>query len=184
MRKLWLVLFASLVVLPFAALPASAQVGVGIGVGPEVVDPGILWPSGLLVGLLPLLPVCLRALWLLWTWLVYGGVYRRRTVVRMGLGSAGARRLWLSRRLWLPGWIRLSWRLRIGTRLRWARIHGGVARGFTGGGYRGGGVAHGYSGGGYRGGGGVDSTWWRLPWRRRRRPRRWRTPVIAAYCGR
>src|SRR5579863_5268431 len=44
MRKLWLVLMAALVVLPFAAVPASAQVGVGIGVGPAVVDPGYYGP--------------------------------------------------------------------------------------------------------------------------------------------
>jgi hypothetical protein len=40
MKKLWLVLLATLVVLPFAAVPANAQVGVGVGVGPAVVDPG------------------------------------------------------------------------------------------------------------------------------------------------
>ena len=39
MRKLRLVVLAMLVVLPFAVM-ANAQVGVGIGVGPAVVDPG------------------------------------------------------------------------------------------------------------------------------------------------
>jgi hypothetical protein len=39
MRKIRLVLLAMLVVLPFAVM-ANAQVAVGVGVGPVVVDPG------------------------------------------------------------------------------------------------------------------------------------------------
>jgi hypothetical protein len=46
MKKLWLVTLAMLVVLPFAAVPANAQVGVGIGVGPVVVDPGYVGDYG------------------------------------------------------------------------------------------------------------------------------------------
>src|SRR5579863_4518819 len=39
MKKLWLVVLAMLVVLPFAAVPASAQVDIGVGIGPAVVAP-------------------------------------------------------------------------------------------------------------------------------------------------
>jgi hypothetical protein len=170
MKKLWLVLLATLVVLPFAAVPANAQVGIGVGVGPAVVDPGYYadygppdcewgyysyYPyacapygyygpnwfyGGLFIGVGP---------WYHWGFYGHPGYYLRGGLWRL------SRRIRLrSRRIRLRR-TRLCWRA-VMPAAAWLR--GGGGRGYTGGG-----VAHGYSGGGGFSGG------WRLPWWRWRR---------------
>ena len=67
MKSLRLVLIAMLMALPFAGA-AKAQVAVGIGVGPEVVCRARrVRSSGMPVGVLHLLSLCLCTLWLLRT---------------------------------------------------------------------------------------------------------------------
>jgi hypothetical protein len=154
MKKLGWVLLALLVVLPFAAVPASAQVSVGVGVGPALVAPGYYGPpdcewgyynyypyacapygyygpnwflGGLFIGAGP---------WYHWGFYGHPGYY-----LRGGFGYRGG-----------YGYGRGGYAF--GARGGYAG-HGYV--GGAGRGYTGGGVAHSYSGGargGFSGGGG------------------------------
>jgi hypothetical protein len=154
MKKLGWVLLALLVALPFAAVPASAQVGIGVGVGPALVSPGYYGPpecewgyynyypyscapygyygpnwflGGLFIGAGP---------WYHWGFYGHPGYYGRG-----GFGYRGG-----------YGYGRGGY--------GYGARGGYAGRGYAGGagrGYAGGGVAHSYSGGGrggFSGGGG------------------------------
>ena len=125
----YIALLAVLGVVLMPAAKSSAQVSVGVGIGAPAYGPGIsaLWLSACLpLWLLQLRTLLLRALRILWAGLVHKRtLYRRRTLVRLGLSwlGLGSRRLvvgswrllwcapgrWLSRRLrrrrpWIRWW--------------------------------------------------------------------------------
>ena len=195
MKSLRLVVMAMLLALPFARA-ANAQVAVGIGVGPEVVAaPEDYGPPAYEWGYYNVLPLCLCTLWLLRATVFY----RRHLhgcwpLVWMGLETWMVWRLRISRWLWISRRLRISWRI-----CRPCTLSCDTSRfcwrsgGYVGGG-RGGYVgwwtrrvmsavdARGYSGGGHVPAAVADTRIERsaaaASYGRRRRTRRWWTPLI------